>query len=332
GAVIVISSCVSGIIGDDVLSVEEMSTPETPVIVIPADGDINGDYMTGIQMCMHILAEKLIDTAVPVRPNCVNLIGEAGVANNTSLNYVTIRDLLGQMGIGVNCRFLGDATAKEVRNLTAAPLNILADDSPDNIKLKDWLARRFGCRFFDGCLPVGFRATAAFLERIGDFFGCREAAAPVIRGQQQRFEREAAALRPRLQGKRVLMTTVNGNLDWLLDAAEAVGLEFVWIGVVNYLRQELCVSQRPERRRLVEEISDAGLVAERIRTLKPDIVLSNYTSAVELQGYITDNMPMGGLVGFRAGLDVMERWARLLENKREGEWMRDRALFEKYFA
>ncbi|MCR4962892.1 MAG: AAA family ATPase, partial [Firmicutes bacterium] len=47
GAVIVISSCVSGIIGDDVLSVEEMSTPETPVIVIPADGDINGDYMTG---------------------------------------------------------------------------------------------------------------------------------------------------------------------------------------------------------------------------------------------------------------------------------------------
>ena len=86
GAVIVISSCVSGIIGDDVLAVEDMSTPETPVIVIPADGDINGDYMTGIEMCMHTLAERIIDPAVPKRADCVNLIGETGVANNTDVN------------------------------------------------------------------------------------------------------------------------------------------------------------------------------------------------------------------------------------------------------
>ena len=154
----------------------------------------------------------------------------------------------------------------------------------------------------------------------------------MIRAQRERFEREAAALRPRLQGKKVLMTTINANLDWLLDAAEAVGVEFVWIGVLNYLRQELRVTERPDRRGAVEEISDALTVGEKIRALKPDIVLSNYTSALEERDYITDNMPMGNLVGFRAGLDVMERWARLLEDRREGEWMRDRALFEKYFA
>ena len=91
GAVIVISSCVSGIIGDDVLAVEDMSTPETPVIVIPADGDINGDYMTGIEMCMHTLAERIVDPAVPKRADCVNLIGETGVANNTDVNYRTVK-------------------------------------------------------------------------------------------------------------------------------------------------------------------------------------------------------------------------------------------------
>ena len=32
GAVVVISSCVSGIIGDDIREVENMSTPEIPVI------------------------------------------------------------------------------------------------------------------------------------------------------------------------------------------------------------------------------------------------------------------------------------------------------------
>jgi nitrogenase iron protein len=332
GAVIVISSCVSGIIGDDVLAAEDMSTPETPVIVIPADGDVNGDYMAGIEMCMHALAKKLIDPGAPKRPNTVNLIGETGVANNTSHNYRTVRDLLERMGISVNCRFLGDAAAEEVRRLTAAPLNILAVDSPDNIKLRGWLEENYGCRFFDGCLPVGFRATAVFLERIGDFFGCREKAEPVIAEERRRFDAEAARLRPLLQGKKVLMTTINANLDWLLDAAEAVGMEFVWIGVLNYLRQELRVTERPDRRSLVEEISAAPMVAARIEELRPDIVLSNYTSAVAEKDYITDNMPMGQLVGFHAGLDTMDRWARLLENRREGEWMRDEQYFKKYFA
>ena len=332
GAVVVISSCVSGIIGDDILSVEDMSTPEIPVIAVDADGDIKGDYMEGIEMCLHKLAKRLVDPDVPKRSMTVNLIGETGVANNTAISYKTISALLGDMGITVNCRFLGDATAAELRNLTAAPLNILAVDSPDNRKLQTWLEEQYGCRFFDECLPVGFRATASFLERIGDFFGCRAAAEPVILREKARFEAEAARLRPLLQGKRAVMTTINANMDWLWDAAEAVGMDFSWIGVLNYLRQELRITDRPERRDRVEEIGDRSVVARRIGELKPDVVLSNYTAALPEADYITDNMPMGQLVGFRAGLDTMDRWARLMQTRREGVWTHDRALFEKYYA
>ncbi|MBR6115250.1 MAG: AAA family ATPase [Oscillospiraceae bacterium] len=332
GAVIVISSCVSGIIGDDVQAVEDMSVPETPVIVIPADGDINGDYMTGIEMCMHTLAEKLVDPSVPKKPDTVNLIGETGVANNTDINYRTIKALLGGMGIDVNCRFLGDATAAEVRALTAAPLNILAVDSPDNRKLQLWLREKYGCEFMDECLPVGYRATAEFLERVGAFFGRPEAARPVIEREKALFDAEAARLRQKLGGKKVLMTTINANLDWLLDAAEAVGMEFVWIGVLNYLRQELKITDHPERRAIVEEIGSASPIRSRIDELRPDIVLSNYTAAAPEGEYIIDNLPMGQLNGFRSGLEVMDRWARLIESRREGEWMRDQQLFEKYFA
>jgi len=130
----------------------------------------------------------------------------------------------------------------------------------------------------------------------------------------------------------VVMTTINANLDWLLDAAEDVGLEFVWIGVLNYLRQEVKITDNPGRKTVIEEIADFPAVAQKIRDCKPDIVLSNYTSAVEAKDYIVDNLPMGQLVGFRSGLEVMDRWARLLQTRREGEWMHDRALFEKYFA
>ena len=332
GAVIVISSCVSGIIGDDVRAIEDMSTPETPVIVIAADGDINGDYMTGIEMCMHTLAERLIDPAVPPRPDSVNLIGETGVANNTDVNYRVVKGLLEGMGIAVNCRFLGDATAAEVRALTAAPLNILAVDGPDNRKLRAWLEEKYALPFFDGFFPVGYRATAEFLQRIAEFFGRPEAAKGVIEREKALYDAQAARLRPFLQGKRVVMTTINANLDWLLDAAADVGLEFVWIGVLNYLRQEVKITDHPERKTVIEEIADFPAVMDRIREYKPDIVLSNYTSAVESADYIVDNLPMGQLAGFRSGLEVMDRWARLMQSRREGEWMRDRALFEKYFA
>ena len=301
GAVIVISSCVSGIIGDDVLAVEDMSTPETPVIVIPADGDINGDYMTGIEMCMHTLAERIVDPAVPKRADCVNLIGETGVANNTDVNYRTVKSMLEGMGVTINCRFLGDATAEELRNLTAAPLNILAVDAPDNRKLRAWLEEKYSLTFYDGFLPVGNRETSEFLRNIAGFFGRPEAAEDVIAREKARYDAEA-------------------------------GLEFVWIGVLNYLRQEIKISDRPDRQAAVEEIGAFFSIRDRIRDLHPDIVISNYTAATDEGDYIVDNLPMGQLNGFRSGLEVMDRWARLLQTRREGEWMRDRALFEKYFA
>ena len=332
GAVIVISSCVSGSIGDDVRAVEDLSEPDIPVIVIPADGDINGDYMTGIELCMHTLAERLIDPDTPPRADCVNLIGETGVANNTDLNFRTAKRLLEGLGVTVNCRFLGDASTDEVRRLTAAPLSITAVDSPDNRQLETWLKERYGLRFYDGFLPVGFRETAEFLERIGAFFGRPEAAAPVIARERSLFDAEAARLRPILQGKRVLMTTINASLDWLLDAADAVGVEFIWIGVLNYLRQEIRISDRPERRDMAVEVSGFSEVSDRICELHPDIVLSNYLSDTEEGDYISDNLPMGQTVGFRSGLEVMDRWARLLQKGREGEWTHDRALFEKYFS
>ncbi|MGI5874399.1 MAG: nitrogenase component 1 [Bacillota bacterium] len=332
GAVIVVSSCVSGIIGDDVLSVESLSTPETPVIVIKADGDIGGDYMEGIDMCLYTLAEKLIDPSVPPRPLSVNVIGETGVAYDLDVNYRTVKGLLERMGIEINCRFLGGARTEEVRRLTAAPLNLLASDGEDNQKLRAWLERRYGCRFLDGCIPVGFRETRRFLEQIGEFFDRKDRVLPVLREEQQRYDDAIRELRPKLAGKRILMTTINTNMDWLLETATAARMEFVWVGVLNYLRKEMKITDFPERYPVIEEVADWPAVMEKIRRTKPDLVLSNYTSAVPPGDYLLDNMPMTQQAGFHAGIHTLRRWATLAKNEREGDWIRDRRLFETYFS
>ena len=40
---------------------------------------------------------------------------------------------------------------------------LLSSIHNDNLELKNWLQKRYGCRFFDSCLPVGFKATEGFL-------------------------------------------------------------------------------------------------------------------------------------------------------------------------
>ena len=332
GAVVVISSCVSGIIGDDVLSVEDMSTDEIPVIVIPADGDISGDYMHGIEMCQRKIGGRLIRKDLKKVPMTVNLIGEVGVNNNKDINYLTMKKLLGDMGIQIGCRFLGDATAEEIKDLTAAPLNILASESPDNMKLKEWLEDEYGCKFFGHCLPVGYRATEEFLKDIAEYFGCSEKVGGVLEAEKKKFVSEIERLKPLLNGKKVVMTTINADVDWLLDTAEAAGVEFSWIGVLNYLRQELRVTSDPERMEKVHEFRSREEISNAIDELKPDMVITNYTETLKGKSYVTDSLPMTQKVGFYSGIDVLERWALLLENRREGDWTDDRVFFEKYFS
>ena len=332
GAVIVISSCVSGIIGDDIREMEHLSEGGTPVLVIPADGDIGGDYMEGIRMCLHKIGESLIDRNAELRPKSVNLIGEVGVSNDIDVNYRTIRRLLNRMGITVNCRFLGNATVSEMKHFLSAPLNILAHESTDNHNLKAWLQRQYGCAFADRTLPIGFTETKQFLEEVGDFFGCGEKVLPIIDEEEKKYRKQIEELRSRLAGKRILMTTISTNMDWLISAAEDAGMEFVWIGVLDYLRQGIRISEKEWIHSITEETYNLRRAERKISELKPDIVVSNYTSALSPGDYILDNMPMTQAIGFHSGVQVLKRWAAQQNSDQEGEWKHDRALFEKYFS
>ncbi len=334
-AVVVISSCVSGIIGDDIRAIEELSTPEIPVIAVPADGDIAGDYMEGIRLCMHTLAERLIDPTVRPEGAKVNIVNETGVSNNLDLNYRIIRDLLREMDIEVQCRLPGDATVDELRHFLAAPLNILADDGEDGQELAAWLKEKYGCRFYDGGFPIGFQATSRFLTQLGREFACEEKAKALIAKEEKTCRERIEALKPALSGKKVLLTTINSNLDWLIETARAIGMEFVWIGVLNYLHMELNITSHPEYHIPIEEDVSWEIIHKKIKEYHPDIVLSNYTSVVEDGSYLLDSMPMTSVAGFFSAFHVFERWERMLtrqSQKKEEGWKHDEAFFEKYYA
>ncbi len=341
GAVIVISSCVSGIIGDDIRSLEALSTPETPVIAIPADGDISGDYAAGIRDCLHILAEKLIDRSAEPEGDCVNLVGELAISYNNEPNIRALRSLLAGLGLRLNCRFLGDADSRELRGFLKAPLNILDSESADNLELKDFLEKNFGCRFLPGHLPVGMEATAAWAEELGAFFGCPERAEALIRREKAAWEETVAALRPTLAGKKMVLTTINDDMDWILNAAKTAGMQVLWVGVMNYLHTPLRVSRDAATLAVTEEVSSARRIREQLEALQPDLVLTNYAGGEAAVGpWLSDTVPSSPLAFFRSAMPVLQRWETMFREKdrgsvireKGGAWKDDRVFFEKYFA
>ena len=332
GAVIIISSCTSGIIGDDIKQMEDLATPETPIIALATDGDIAGDYMDGIRMATHTLADRLIDPSRTPHGRSINVIGEMSVSSNAERNLRTLHELLDPLGIKLNCRFLTNTNCAEVAGLLEAPLNVRASNNADVLELSSYLSERYGMQFMEEPLPVGYAATERWLRSISEAFGVEERLGDLLERQHAAYERWLAQLKPILGGKRLFLTTINNNIDWLLDAVSDIGMDLAYVGVVNYLNQDIVVTKHPERYPAIDQNYDWSLMQEKIKLIQPDIVVSNYTSAAEGDNFLVDSLPMVPEIGFSSALHVFSRWAHLFETRREGAWKNDRALFDKYYA
>ncbi|MFR9010094.1 MAG: nitrogenase component 1 [Anaerovoracaceae bacterium] len=140
-AVIVVSSCPAGIIGDDIEKTKALSEPDFPVIILKADGNLTGDYLQGMLMAYTQLARQIIEPAAAVCQNTVNVIFEKVVSKNTESNFNTMSRYLSRMGVRVNCRFLCNTDFDSLKNFCSAPLNLLAYKDYTGIILEDFLKR-----------------------------------------------------------------------------------------------------------------------------------------------------------------------------------------------
>ena len=331
--VVVISSCVSGIIGDDIRELESMGGDGRKVIAVHTDGVIAGDYMTGIRMALKRIGEELVNPGVRPSGRRVNLINETGVSVNKEENFRILKKLLRSMDISVHCRFLGDATSEQMRTLLAAPLNLLAADGEDSEKMKAWMQKEWGCTFLDEALPVGAEATIRWLRKIAAFFdrGDSSRAEKLIAGEWEKYWEEVRRLRPFLAGKRIMITTINVNIDWLLRVITDLNMQLVTVAVMNYLHTEIAVSREADRYPIEEDFPWEQL-EERIALERPDILLANYTPQTGSAGTVIDTIPMQPQIGFGSGLAVAGRWISLLKNRTKGGWQDDRELYEKYYS
>ena len=331
-AIIVISSCPSGIIGDDIDRVKYLEEPNMPIITIKADGNIAGDYFQGMLMSYILLAEKIIKKDVPTIPDTLNVVFEKAMAKNTDSNFKIIENLLYSMNIKVNCRFLYETTFHKLENFLSAPLNLLAyDDDYTGEILRNFFEERYKCKFLNETFPVGFDETIRWLENVAHFFKKEENAADIIKQNHVLYKREIDRLKPVLSGKKLMIITYNSNLDWILKTALDTEMQVVKIGILNFSQDTRFRTNLGIKFNLDEDYNKEKMVDD-IQKYAPDILLTNYEPSAGSEEYISTTIPSCPDVGFYSGINTLSNWAKLVKLNLQGEWKNDENLFKKYYS
>ena len=331
-AIVIVSSCPSGIIGDDIDDALSLSTERTKIVTVKAEGNLTGDYLQGMLMAYTSLAKQIIDRNVEKRKRTVNIVFEKVVARNTEMNFQRLKAFLARMNISVNCRFLCNTSYASLRDFCSAELNLLAYRDYTGKILEDFFIKEYGASFFEKQFPIGFKETSDWLLALGKHFDASDEAKSIISENEFIYQNRIKSVRPKLEGKKLMIITYNHELDWILNAALDCGMKIVKICVLNFSQDEGFRSSLSEIDGIeVVENYDKDERSSDIKRLKPDIILSNYEPVSE-QSCITDTIPMCPDNGFFTGLEMVERWSRLFSKSKEGEWLNDRKLFDKYYS
>jgi nitrogenase molybdenum-iron protein alpha/beta subunit len=330
--IFILTTCPSGIIGDDVQSVLDMEDADTKIIPVLTDGNLRGDYLQGILMAYMEIARNLIDRNVTPEENLVNIIAEKPETNARAESFRYVKDILDRLDIGVNCHFLCETSGGDIRGFGRAKLNLLAWGDYMGRTIKGFLQDEFGAEFLDGAFPIGFEESCRWVRALGDRFGKAEMVAPILAGYEERYRAETAAIKPYLKGKKLMVITYNHDIDWILQTAADLEMEIAFVGILNFSQDNLFRTNYRDR---IGELH-LGYDNERrhadLSRIRPDILLTNYSSVDLDGGVLTDTIPLCPTAGFMSGVLLAARWSELFKmNLREG-WKQDDLLFRKYYS
>lgn len=222
-AVFVYSTCVVGMIGDDIAAVCRDASRRHGIDVIPVEssGFISGNKVVGYRAA----AEALLRLIAPKEGKSVektrklNFLGEYNLGGE---KWVVER-YLREIGIEINVAFTGDSTVAALKQAPGACLNIVQCTGSMH-----WLAQKLEEEFGTPSLAVNFfgaENTAESLRKIAAFYGDEE----IVRRTEALIERETDRIRPEIRKYREKLTGKR--------AAIYVGGAFKAAAIVRQLRE-----------------------------------------------------------------------------------------------
>ncbi|WP_094228261.1 nitrogenase iron-molybdenum cofactor biosynthesis protein NifE [Methanolobus psychrotolerans] len=228
--IFVYSTCIVGIIGDDLQAVCKDASERTGIPVIPVQSEgFKGTKSDGYKAACHALMQ-IIGTKEPeiTSEYRINILGDYNVAGDVWL----VKPLFEKMGIQVITSMTGDATADTISKAHGAQLN-LVQCSGSMTYLAKWMKKEYDIPFIKVSY-FGIEDIATALRETANFFCSEEMkriAEEIIEHETNRIMPEIEAIRRRVQGKTaaIYMGGAAKALT-LIKGFRELGMEVVIIG------------------------------------------------------------------------------------------------------
>ena len=239
-AAFVYSTCIVGLIGDDVEAVCRQVGLETGIPVLPVHSEgFKGTKKDGYQAACHALGQ-LVGTGPTdgIGPASINILGDFNLAGETWM----IRQYYERIGVQVVATITGDGRVGDIRRCHGAALNVV-QCSGSMLHLAKMMKEKYGTPFVHVSY-FGIEDTAKALYDVADHFkeldsGLVAQARDLVREEVQRIVPRLRQFRADLAGKRAAIYTGGAFKAFsLVRALRTLGMSTALVGSQTGTRED----------------------------------------------------------------------------------------------
>ncbi|MCX7794229.1 MAG: nitrogenase iron-molybdenum cofactor biosynthesis protein NifE [Thermodesulfovibrionales bacterium] len=257
-AIFVYSTCVSGLIGENIEAVCKKAETDTGIRVIPVNAPgFLGPKNLGNRIAGDVLLDHVIGTGEPdfTTDLDINLIGEYNIAGD--LWYV--EPILREAGIRILSRITGDSTFKEITYAHRARLNVLVC-SRALINVAREMEKRYGIPYVEVSF-FGKTEMSRALRLIARELKIEDRVEKIILREERALE-EKLSQYSNLKGKKAVLYT-GGVKSWsFISALMDLGINVVAVGTKKstFEDEEKMKNILQDQSILIEDVTPSNLV------------------------------------------------------------------------
>ncbi|MFA6507134.1 MAG: nitrogenase molybdenum-iron protein alpha chain [Treponemataceae bacterium] len=230
-AIAIFSTCPVGLIGDDVHAVARDMSAELGITVFGMSCE---GYKGVSQSAGHHIANNAVFTHVvgknPVEPEGkfkINMLGEYNIGGDS----FELERILGNLGVTLVTTFSGNSTFVSMGQAPFADVNLVMCHRSINY-MAEMMETKYGVPWFKVNF-IGAGPTAKSLRHLAEYFGDAELTATteaLIEAEMAAVKKELALVRPRLEGKSVLMYVGGSRAHHYQDLFKELGMKVISAG------------------------------------------------------------------------------------------------------
>ncbi len=303
----VVTTCIPGIIGTDMMSVKESLERELDgleLLVVQADGNLTGDVLRGISD-VRVQLVGLIDPGRTRREGVVNLISVSGMGKKP--DTAQIREMLSHLGYTLGMVLFKDCTLEQIRDAGTAEFTIPMTRGDSSSDLAMILERR-GLKVLMEPLPIGIKDTANWLRSLENNDNSESVQSYISRYTRE-YEDATENARKMTAGKSVYVALrFNNNMDWVVETLNNLGMDVVKVTRIG--RNGTSPLKNPDLAPVSIGMSPTELEGD-IRRSRPDLLLTDVPIRIS-SDVCTGTIP-GGNIGIRASIVLAEFVSNILK-------------------